>query len=184
VQAIANAAGVGKGTVYRYFGSKLDLFYACTLEIGKRVDEQVAIAISEMGSPLDKIRTALEIYADFFGATPEYLELWVQDRAEFRGVMPESHYQYHNKQIDGFTDILQQAIDSGLIWPVDARKTVIALANLLLGNLVFTCCHSFPEGSKEMVAGMAKHAIDLFMRGLLKDPDAYVPIGTDKEKLH
>lgn len=183
VQAIANAAGVGKGTVYRYFGSKLDLFYACTMEIGKRVDEQVVDAIRDIDSPLDKIRTALEIYADFFGSAPEYLELWVQDRAEFRGVKPESHYQYYNKQIDDFADFLQQAIDSGEIWPVDARKTIIAFANLLLGNLVFTCCHGFPDGGKETAAGMAKHAIDMFMRGLLKNPGSYVSDGTEKEEL-
>ena len=170
VQAIADAAGVGKGTVYRYFGSKLELFYACTLEIGKRVDERVADAIDQIDSPLEKIRTALEIYADFFDESPDYLELWVQDRAEFRGVMPESHYQYHNKQIDGFADILQQAVDAGEIWPVVARKTVITMANLFLGNLVYTCCYGFPEGSKQTAADMAKHAMDVFLRGLLKNP--------------
>ena len=170
VQTIADAAGVGKGTVYRYFGNKLDLFYACTLEIGRRVDEQVMAAIEKVDSPLDKIRTALLIYADYFETSPEYLELWVQDRAEFRGVMPESHYQYHNKQVDDFAAILQQAIDDGEIWPVDARKTIIALANLLLGSLIHTCCHDFPDGKRQSAADMAKYALDVFIRGLQRNP--------------
>ncbi len=170
VQTIADAAGVGKGTVYRYFGNKLDLFYACTLEIGKRVDEQVSAAISEVDAPLGKIRAAFMVYVDYFQASPEYLELWVQDRAEFRGVKPESHYQYYNRQIDDFAAILQQAVDSGEIWPVDVRKTVIALANLLLGNLVYTCCFSFPEGNRETAASLTEYAVDVFIKGLQKNP--------------
>ena len=180
VQTIADAAGVGKGTVYRYFGNKLDLFYACTLEIGKRVDEQVLAAIGKVDAPLDKVRTAFMVYTNFFETSPEYLELWVQDRAEFRGFKPESHYQYHNKMIDAFAAILQQAVDSGEIWPVDARKTVIALANLLLGNLVYTCCHDFSEGKKETAAGMAEFAVDVFIRGLRKNPKPGIQNGTGK----
>lgn len=182
VQTIADAAGVGKGTVYRYFGNKFDLFYACILEIGKRVDEQVFAAISEVDSPLEKIRTASMVYANFFEASPEYLELWVQDRAEFRGVKPESHYQYHNKMIGGFVAIFQEAVDSGEIWPVDAHKTVIALGNLLFGNLVYTCCHGFPEGSKETAASMAEFAVDVFIRGLRKNPKPGIQNGKNEKE--
>lgn len=182
VQTIADAAGVGKGTVYRYFGNKLDLFYACTLEIGKRIDERVSAAIDKVDAPLDKVRTAFMVYANFFETSPEYLELWVQDRAEFRGVKPESHYQYHNKKIDAFTAILQQAVDCGEIWPVDARKTVIALANLLLGNLVYTCCHDFPEGSKKTAASMTEYAVNVFLRGLQKTQSPASKNGQEKTR--
>lgn len=170
VQAIANAAGVGKGTVYRYFGNKLDLFYACTLEIGKRMEMRVAEAVNAAVAPLEKIRAAAMAYAEFFSETPEYLELWVQDRAEFRGIMPESHYRYHNKSIDEFAAILEQAAEQGDIWPVDARKTVIALANVVLGSLIYTCVHDFPEGKRETPAAMTRYAIDVFLRGLQKNP--------------
>jgi AcrR family transcriptional regulator len=180
VQAIADAAGVGKGTVYRYFGNKLDLFHACTMEISKRVDERVSAAISESNSPLENVRAACMAYAQLFEDSPKYLELLVQERAEFRGVKPEQHYQYHNKMIDGFAAILQRAVDSGEIWPVDARKTVIALANLLFGNVVHTCCFNFPEGEEETPASLTEYAVDVFIRGLRKDTKTGIQDGKDE----
>ena len=170
VQAIANAAGVGKGTVYRYFGNKLDLFYACTFAVGQRVAQHVSDATRQEQSPIEKIRAACTAYANFFEDLPEYLELLVQERAEFRGVMPEAHYQYHNRIIDEFSDIMQAAIDAGEIRPVEIRKTLIALSNVLFGSVTHTICHVLPEGSTETPATMATHAVDLLIRGLRVNP--------------
>ncbi|MEA1952448.1 MAG: TetR/AcrR family transcriptional regulator [Planctomycetota bacterium] len=170
VQTIANAAGVGKGTVYRYFGNKLDLFYACTFAVGKRLSEHFVNAIEQEHSPIKKLRAAAMAYANFFVESPEYLELLVQERAEFRDVKPEAHYQYHNSIIDEFSDIFQAAIDAGEIRPVEIRKTLIAMSNVLFGSVTHTLCHVLPEGSTETPATLAEYAIDLFIRGLRVNP--------------
>ncbi|MBN2292737.1 MAG: TetR/AcrR family transcriptional regulator [Pirellulales bacterium] len=180
VQTIANAAGVGKGTVYRYFGNKMDLFYACTFTVGKLLVQHVLAATEEPHSPIEKIRAAARAYVEFFEETPEYLELLVQERAEFRDVKPEAHYQYHNSIIDEFSDILQAAIDAGEIQPVDVRTTLISMSNVLFGSVVHSWSHVLPEGSKETPATLAVNAIDVFIRGLQVDPTVDVRNGSER----
>ncbi len=169
VQTIANAAGVGKGTVYRYFGNKLDLFYACTFAVGKRLKEDLVKAAEQEQSPIKKIRAACIAYANFFWSTPEYLELLVQERAEFRSVKPETHYQFHNSIVDEISDILQAAVDSGEIRPVEIRKTLIVLSNVIFGSVVHSIYHVLPEDSPETPITLAEYAVDLILRGLLVD---------------
>ncbi|MBN2291367.1 MAG: TetR/AcrR family transcriptional regulator [Pirellulales bacterium] len=166
VQTIANAAGVGKGTVYRYFGNKLDLFYACTGTVGERLTERLVKATEQEQSPIKKVRAACIAYVQFFWDTPEYLELLVQERAEFRSVKPDSHYQFENSVIDELSDILKAAVDVGEIRPVEIRKTLIVMSNVLFGSLVHAISHALPEGSKDTPVTLAAYAIDLILRGL------------------
>ena len=97
VQVIADRAGVGKGTVYRYFHSKEDLFWATTYEVLLRMERHVFRAMEGVEGACDKLRASAAAYADFFLASPQYLELFVQDLAEFRGSGPESHREHREK---------------------------------------------------------------------------------------
>src|SRR5262245_15230845 len=84
LQVVADRLGVGKGTVYRYFPSKEALFLAAadrgmTL-LRKRIDAEADRA----RHPLDRIVRATHEYLRFFDDHPEIVELFVQERAEFR----------------------------------------------------------------------------------------------------
>lgn len=89
VQVIADGAGVGKGTVYRYFHSKEDLFWATTYEVLQRLDQHVFRAMDGAERASAKLRAAAAAYSQFFLENPRYLELFLQDLAEFRGTGPE-----------------------------------------------------------------------------------------------
>ena len=117
VQVIADRAGVGKGTVYRYFRSKEDLFWATTYEVLLRLERHVFAAMEGVEGACAKLRAAAAAYAEFFEANPQYLELFVQDRAEFRGSGPESHREHHEKMIGRMGEILQQGIEAGRAAP-------------------------------------------------------------------
>jgi AcrR family transcriptional regulator len=164
VQVIADGAGVGKGTVYRYFHSKEDLFWAATFEVLLRLERQLLEAVDVADRACAKIRAAAVAYAKFFEANPQYLEMFVQDRAEFRGSGPESHREYHQKMIRRFEGVLQQGIETGELWPIDARKTTHALGSLLYGIVVLGA-HLAPVSP----ADMAEHSIDIFLRGIRKN---------------
>ena len=164
VQVIADRAGVGKGTVYRYFHSKEDLFWAATFEVLLRLEQHLLEAIGDAEGACAKIRAAAIAYTKFFEANPQYLEMFVQDRAEFRGSGPESHREYHQKMIRRFEGILQQGIAAGELRPIDTRQTTHALGSLLYGIVVLGC-HLAPVSAVDM----AEHSIDIFLRGIRKD---------------
>jgi AcrR family transcriptional regulator len=164
VQVIADRAGVGKGTVYRYFKSKEELFWATTYEVMLRLEQCLNEAMEEVAGACAKFRAAATAHARFFQENPEYLELTVQDRAEFHGSGPESHREHHERMIRQMGEILQQGIDAGEIRPVDPQQTTIALGSLLYGAGILGCHLRSVD-----VQRMTEHGVDIFLRGISRE---------------
>src|SRR5690348_12665409 len=59
VQEIADRLGLSKGTVYRYFPSKQDLFFAAVDRGIRRLHEAVTAAGAAEADPLDRIAGAV-----------------------------------------------------------------------------------------------------------------------------
>ncbi len=161
VQVIADRAGVGKGTVYRYFGSKEDLFWATTFEVMLRLDRHVFSAMEGVDGACNQLRAAAIAYARFFETNPQYLEVFIQERAEFRGVGPQSHRDHHDIMIAKTGAIIERGIKTGELRPVDARQTTIAMGCLLYGTTVLGS--HLQSGA---VTQLAEYAIDIFLGGL------------------
>jgi AcrR family transcriptional regulator len=165
VQVIADKAGVGKGTVYRHFGNKEDLFWAATFAVLTRLEDHLLAGMERATSPLEKLRAASRAYAEFFQANPEYLEIFVQERAEFRGSAPESRLEYHEKLIQRFAAIVEEGIAAGEIRQVDVRRTIVALAGVLYGSVVHACYAIVDD----TLVAMAQYATDVFLDGIRAD---------------
>ncbi|MHB1036590.1 MAG: TetR family transcriptional regulator [Pirellulales bacterium] len=166
VQVIADRAGVGKGTVYRYFGSKQDLFWATTLEVMQRLDHHVFAAMEGVDGVCAKLRAASIAHGEFFQANPHYLDVFVKDRAEFPGPGPESHRKQHDAMIHRTVAILEQGIEQGELRPVDPRLTTLALGCMLYGTAVLGS-----HLDAENVTRINEQSIDLFLRGLCAETD-------------
>ena len=164
VQVIADRAGVGKGTVYRYFRSKEDLFWATTLEVLQRLDQHVFAAMEGTQSACAKLRAAAIAHAAFFEANPQYLNLIMQERAEFCGSVPESHRAHHEKMLQRMGAILGQGIESGELRPLDTRQTTLAIGCLLFGTALLA-----DHVESVNLMKMTAYAIDIFLRGIRKD---------------
>ncbi len=164
VQVIADHAGVGKGTVYRYFRSKEDLFWATTLEVLERLDQHVFAAMEGVEGACAKLRAAAIAHAAFFETNPQYLNLIMQERAEFCGSVPESHRLHHEKMLQRMSAILAEGIASGELRPMDTRQTTLAMGCLLFGTAMLS-------GHVESVnlMKMTGYAIDIFLRGMRND---------------
>jgi AcrR family transcriptional regulator len=164
VQVIADRAGVGKGTVYRYFRSKEDLFWATTLELLGRMDRYAFGAAEGVDGACAKLRAAALAHADFFEANPQYLQLLIQERAEFPESHPQSHHDQHEKMLQRMSVILGDGIESGELRPVDTRQTTLAIGCVLFGTAMVA-------GRVEAVnlKKMTEYAIDIFLRGIRND---------------
>lgn len=162
VQVIADRAGVGKGTVYRHFGTKEDLFWTAAFEVFKRLRHTLVEAEQSATGAVAKLRAACLAYGRFFDRNPEYLEVFVQDRAEFRGTGPEAYKHDHRQLLEHFLGIVQRGIDAGELRPIDPRKTMVALSGLLYGATVQDCFLSQGTAMQEVI----EHGVDVFLAGL------------------
>lgn len=166
VQVIADDAGVGKGTVYRYFGNKEDLFLATVDAAMKRLEEYYYAAVDGIDDIYERIRVGAFAYTDFFGRHPELMEIMIQERAEFRGSVPDTHLMYREKNRAGFEAFLKQAIAEGKIRPLNVKETVNAYANMLFGIVLTGCI----EGSARKIRQTTKHAVEIFIEGIRPRP--------------
>jgi len=162
VQLIADRAGVGKGTVYRHFGAKEDLFWATAFEVFKRLRHALTEAEQAVSGGAPKLRAACLAYGRFFDEHPDYLEVFVQDRAEFRGSGPEAYKQDHEALLQRFVGIVERGIAAGEFRPVDPHATMIALSGLLYGIAVQGCylSHGGP------IRAVIEQGINAFLAGM------------------
>src|SRR5947199_8789919 len=79
-QLLADELGVGKGTLYRYFPSKQDLFLAAADRVMRRLRECIDAAIAGVEDPLDQVAAAIRAYLAFFADNPDFVELLIQER--------------------------------------------------------------------------------------------------------
>ena len=82
-QTIADMAGVGKGTLYRYFPTKETLFKNALSSQLDKLQKRMTKARESSANPLCALRNAMGEYFLFFDQNPEIIELFVQERAEF-----------------------------------------------------------------------------------------------------
>lgn len=162
VQVIADRAGVGKGTVYRHFGPKEDLFWTAAFEVFKRLRHALVQAEQAASGTVAKLRAAALAYGRFFDQNPECLELFVQDRAEFRGTGPEAYKQEHEALLQHFLGIVERGIAAGELRPIDPLKCTIALSGLLDGLTKQACYLSHGMSMQEII----EYGVNVFLTGM------------------
>ena len=163
VDVIAHAAGVGKGTVYRYFGNKESLFRAAADSGLRQLEAKVLKILEQTDDPVQVIRRGARAYAAFFQEHPELVEILIIERAEFRDAIPATHLVYREKNRAVLEDVLRRGMKAGQLRQTNVREAMNALSNMLYGIVVCGCL----EGASQNLRRTANHAVDIFLKGLL-----------------
>jgi len=176
VQEIANEAEVGKGTVYRHFGSKERLFLATSRHCMEMLD---AFVRNEMGdddvvaSTVEKCGVARILMdvavacAEFYQQHPESVEIMLYERAEFRDQIP-THLLFRSERRDAIDQFIEAAVQTGEFRHVNVREATNAWCDLIFGCAVSGCL----EGSPTTLDQRMRHAMDIFLNGLTTNGDA------------
>ncbi|HVU65229.1 MAG TPA: TetR/AcrR family transcriptional regulator, partial [Phycisphaerales bacterium] len=115
LQDVADALGVGKGTIYRYFPSKRELFQAAVDEVMTQMRASIDAAADEHADPLDQIAAALRTYLQFFHDHPRYVELLILERAVFKDRKRPTYYVYREANAERWRALYRGLIREGRI---------------------------------------------------------------------
>ena len=74
-QLLADELGVGKGTIYRHFPSKRDLFLAAVDQVIRALRRQIDEAVAGITDPLEQVATGVRTYLGFFAEHPDHEHL-------------------------------------------------------------------------------------------------------------
>lgn len=163
LQIVADILGVGKGTVYRYFESKEDLFLTAVDRGMRLLQEHNQREAARGADPIDRIILATHAYLRFFDEHPEFVELLVQERAEFRNRKRSTYFQHRDVNIRPWKILLRSQIAEGRLRdiPVDRITDVF---NSVLYGAIFT---NYFENRRRRPERQAQDILDVIFRGIM-----------------
>jgi AcrR family transcriptional regulator len=117
---VATACGVGKGTLYRYFASKRELYFAVTFDGIGRLRDELAAAVASSESAASKIEQIVRRTLGFFWDRRGFFALIHRHELE-----PDADVREWFAQRAGLTRLVEgtihQAIAAGDVRGIDPR---------------------------------------------------------------
>lgn len=166
VQLVADTLGIGKGTIYRYFPSKRDLFLAAVDRGMQQLQQQVRTDTAAVSDPLERIACAIRTYFAFFEAHPELVELFIQERAAFKDRKQPTYFAHRHATIAPWRDLAQQLVTVGRLRSLPPERLTV-VGDLLYG-IMFT---NYFAGHRQPATAQAEGFLDVVFHGILSDTE-------------
>jgi AcrR family transcriptional regulator len=163
VQEIADRTAVGKGTVYRYFASKEDLFLAAVDHGMRRLKSAVDASIDGIEQPLERIAVGIRAYLTFFDEHPEVAELLIHERAHFRDRTKPTYFVHRDANMNPWRDLFRDLVRQGVVRDIPVERITDFVSNLVYGTM-FT---NYFAGRTESISHQCESILDLLFQGLL-----------------
>jgi AcrR family transcriptional regulator len=164
VQEIADRAGVGKGTVYRHFGTKEGLFLAAADRGAKQLRAAVDATFNSSSDPLERMRRACIAFLSFFDEHSEYLELVIQERAHFRDrETPTFFDRRDDEDCRRWKAELETMVQQTILRPLPVEQIMNMVSHMLFGA-VFV---NYFAGRHEPIALQSEQIVDAIFHGIV-----------------
>ncbi len=160
---LAETIGVGKGTVYKYFPSKRALFLAAADRVMRMLREQVDTRIEHLDDPLDRIAAGVREFLRFFGEHPEFVELLIQERAQFKDRTRPTFMEHRLMNVERWRDFYRHLIAEQRVREIPVEGITDVVGNLLYGTIFTNYFSGQPKGAEEQ----ADHILNVVFCGIL-----------------
>ncbi len=168
VDEIAGLAGLGKGTVYRYFKDKKDLFLSIVDRGIRNLKDLVLEAMAEEKEPLDKIKKAIETYLKFFEKHSYLIRVFIHEQSEFQKRIQKRYYQHYYEHVNKIEEVFKKAQTLGLIKKKIKPKLAIAILTDMLNSFIYTWQLT---GQKYSLSESFSLITEIYFTGILEEKD-------------
>ena len=165
VAAIARDAGLAKGTLYLYYRSKSEIYWASLrsglVELGREIRERV-----EAADTLEaKIRAFMETKISYFERNHEFFRLYYAESSNVVRHPAYSHEHFEDlylEQLEVLKSVLRDALQAGAIRRVSVDAAAFAILDLTRGAILHRLLGWSKTSTQEDVACL----FDLMWKGL------------------
>jgi AcrR family transcriptional regulator len=172
-QQLADKLQVGKGTIYRYFPSKRELFLAAADRVMRKLREFQDKYLEGVTDPLERIAQGVRSYLEFFAKHPEFVELLIQERASFKDRKTPTYFEDRARRIERWQAMYRSLIAEDRVRNVPVDRITDVFGNLLYGTM-FT---NHFTGQRESFEAQAKDILDIVFFGILSESERKQLIG-------
>ena len=166
-QELADLLQVGKGTIYRYFPTKEDLFLATVDRLMQQLQAAIDTSTEAIEDPVQRIQAAVLAYLTFFAEHPEATELLIQERAQFKDRQQPTYFAYRAANIKRRREQMQAMAAAGRLREMPVEKMMEVIGDVLYGTMFtnyFTGRHRSPEEQ-------ARDILEVLFLGILSDSE-------------
>ncbi len=160
---LAETVGVGKGTVYRYFPSKRELFLAVADRVMRMLREHIDSRMAPIEDPLEQIANGIHGFLEFFAERPGFVELLIQERALFRDRKLPTFLEHRKMNVDRWRAFYRDLIAEGRLREIPVDRITDVIGNLLYGTIFM----NHFSGQPKSVEIQASDIIDVVFHGIL-----------------
>lgn len=164
-QLLADELGIGKGTLYRYFPSKRELFLAAADRGMRELCASIDASIEHIEDPPARIAQVVRSYLTFFAEHPELCELFVHERALFKDRKKPTYIEHREAHRERLRLLYRGYIAEGQIRDIPVDRILDVLGDLMYGTM-FTNHFSQRQVSVE---SQVQDIIDVMFYGLLNE---------------
>jgi AcrR family transcriptional regulator len=172
---VAHVAGIAKGTIYRYFESKAELYVAVLARNADLFVERMEHTVDPALDPEEQVRRIAYFYFKHYTEHPEYFQIfWAVENQRLIGGLPEVVLVAVTEVWERCLAILSHQIERGIREGVFRAADPWPTANLfwIMGNgILGTDVH--PEWQKlrgTELEELYQRGVELLIRGLKADP--------------
>ena len=161
MERVASEIGIAKGTLYLYFKSKEELFYACVDSGMRQLQAVVKVEAERCVDPFEKVSGAIMAYLRFFEEHPEHVELLIQERANFRDRQQPTYFTHREASRVRWREVWASLLADGRIRDELKVEQILDFVGNLVYGTMFTN-HFLGRSSTEQHANI----MDIFFRGV------------------
>jgi AcrR family transcriptional regulator len=157
MEDVAAAAGLGKGTLYRYFKDKEELYLALLDRAAAGLRQNIDAGLATARCPRAKLEALVGAILEYFDANPYLLDLLQHAEARQQSGMLGNWQEVRRSNIQRALEVLEEGRREGL-WDVPEPETPVLM---LLGGLRALMRLSSPPRPPHL----ARRIVDDFLGG-------------------
>ena len=168
---VAERAEVAKGTLYRYFESKADLYVAVLSQDGRLFEDRLRATITSGVSPPEQVRRTLRFYFDHWIRNREYFPIfWALENQAVIGEIPPGVVEEVTKLWEEclliLSDVIAGGVKEGCFRPCDPWEVANILWTLANGLIQSEHAASRRRLRGRQLDEVFEDAIDIVLSGL------------------
>jgi len=165
VEDIAAQAGIGKGTLYLYFPSKEQIYFAALLDDARRLDKETREAMSSAATWREAVGAYVMVRLRYLAEHGDFLRIFLTELCSMCMLGRPLNGELFRLVEDGEAQLAQvfaAAVARGEIRPVDPELAAMTVSDLTRGLME----RRLREWGRSFDPHDAEFALDLLYRGL------------------